>query len=234
MIRLLLVEDDLSVKEMIVDYLSESEEYDITYAKNAEEAMRYLNQAFDVILLDVMLPDGNGVLVCENFRKVQKCPILFISCINDDQVIIDALAHGGDDYITKPFNYVVLDARIKANLRRVRMDQRNTEMQGQTYHKLNVDVENRTIEINGKSMVLGNMEFRILTFFADHPLEYYSSRELYKKLWGKPSLGDTRTVLVHIHNLRKKLESDPANPKIIKSVPGKGYVFDPDGIIKKG
>ena len=73
-------------------------------------------------------------------------------------------------------------------------------------------------------------EGKILTFFIEHPLEYYSSRELYKKLWGKPSLGDTRTVLVHIHNLRKKLETDISDPQIIKSVSGRGYVFDPSGL----
>lgn len=229
MIRLLLVEDDKAVSAMITEYLNQTEEYEITVAQDAQGAFCYINQMFDVILLDVMLPNGNGIELCESFRKIQKCPILFISCINDDQIIIDALAHGGDDYITKPFNSVVLNARIKANLRRVKLDQQDTDSH-QVIHQLHVDYENRTIEVKGKKMVLGNMEFRILTFFMDHPNEYYSSKELYKKLWGKPSLGDTRTVLVHIHNLRKKLETNPTDPKIIKSVAGRGYVFDPDGI----
>lgn len=229
MIRLLLVEDDKAVSAMITEYLNQTEEYEITIAQDAQEALRYINQMFDVILLDVMLPNGNGIGLCERFRKIQKCPILFISCINDDQVIIDALAHGGDDYITKPFNSVVLNARIKANLRRVKLDQQDTDSH-QVIHQLHIDYENRTIDVKGKKMILGNMEFRILTFFMDHPNEYYSSKELYKKLWGKPSLGDTRTVLVHIHNLRKKLELDPADPKIIKSVAGRGYIFEPDGI----
>lgn len=230
MIRLLLVEDDETISQMILDYFKETEEYQITLAKNADDALRYVNQVFDAILLDVMLPDGNGIHLCESFRKVQQCPILFISCINDDQVIIDALAHGGDDYITKPFNYVVLDARIKANLRRVKIDRNKEITLIHRYELLNIDVENRSVDIRGEKIVLGNMEFRILSFFTDHPNEYYSSRELYKKLWGKPSLGDTRTVLVHIHNLRKKLEKDPSDPKIIKSIPGRGYVFDPEGI----
>lgn len=227
MIRVLLVEDDVEVKKMIVEYLQETEEYQITCAKDKNEALCYFNQQFDVLLLDVMLPDGNGILLCEAFRKVQKCPILFISCINDDRVIVEALEHGGDDYITKPFNSNVLDARIKANLRRVKMDQSKNEESYKDFSKLHIDLEKRTLQLENKIMVLGNMEMRILTFFMNHPMEYYSSRELYKKLWGKPSLGDTRTVLVHIHNLRKKLENDPAHPQIIKSVPGRGYVFDP-------
>lgn len=230
MIRVLLVEDDNEVKKMIVEYLQETEEYQVACAKNKNEALSFISQQFDVILLDVMLPDGNGILLCEAFRKVQKCPILFISCINDDHIIVEALEHGGDDYITKPFNSTVLDARIKANLRRVKMDQSKNEENHFDFSKLHIDVEKRTLQFNNKTRILGNMEMRILTFFMNHPMEYYSSRELYKMLWGKPSLGDTRTVLVHIHNLRKKLEVDPSNPQIIKCVPGRGYVFDPTQI----
>lgn len=230
MIRLLLVEDDAEISAIICNYLKQLEEYEIYTANDIDSAQSFLNQIFDVILLDVMLPGGNGIQLCEQFRKIQKCPILFISCINDDQIIFDALSHGGDDYITKPFNNIILDARIKANLRRVNLDKEKTILSEKSYGLLKINQDGKSISFRGKNMILGNMEFRILTFFIEHPLEYYSSRELYKKLWGKPSLGDTRTVLVHIHNLRKKLETDISNPQIIKSVSGRGYVFDPSGL----
>lgn len=230
MIRLLLVEDDKAISEIICRYLLELKEYEIYTAANMDAAHSYLYQNFDVILLDVMLPDGNGIELCEQFRRTQKCPILFISCVNDDQIIFDALSHGGDDYITKPFSNIILDARIKANLRRVSLDKETEMLSEKSYGLLKINRDGKSISLRGKTMILGNMEFRILTFFIEHPLEYYSSKELYKKLWGKPSLGDTRTVLVHIHNLRKKLETDLSDPKIIKSVPGRGYIFDPQGL----
>lgn len=230
MIRLLLVEDDEAISEIICQYLTELEEYEIYSAADIESAQSYLNQNFDVILLDVMLPDGNGIKLCEQFRYTQKCPILFISCISDDQIIFDALSHGGDDYIIKPFNNIILDARIKANLRRVRIDKEKEILSEKSYGLLKINHDGKSISLRNNTMILGNMEFRILTFFIEHPMEYYSSKELYKKLWGKPSLGDTRTVLVHIHNLRKKLEIDPSNPKIIRSVAQRGYIFDPSGL----
>ncbi len=233
MIRLLLVEDDAAISEIISNYLKELEEYEVYLAKNIDSARSYLNQSFDVILLDVMLPDGNGIDLCEQFRLTQKCPILFISCISDDQIIFDALSHGGDDYITKPFSNIILDARIKANLRRVNLDKEKETLSEKSYGLLKISPDGKSISVRDKTMILGNMEFRILTFFIEHPLEYYSSRELYKKLWGKPSLGDTRTVLVHIHNLRKKLEIDASDPKIIRSVPKRGYIFDPSGLEDK-
>ena len=230
MIRVLLVEDDPAVSEIICRYLQETEEYTVTAVPDAESARELAETDCDVILMDVMLPDGSGIRLCEELRTKQKCPLLFISCIDDDSVITDALAHGGDDYIVKPFSNAILDARIKANLRRVRMDQETKPRGPLTCGSLRLDEKKMTVTLRGEEKRLGNMEMRILSFFMQHPGEYYTSAELYRKIWGKPSLGDTRTVLVHIYNLRRKLESNPASPVILRNIPGKGYVFDPSEI----
>lgn len=227
MIRVLLVEDDPAVAEIICRYLRETEEYAVTAVSDIESAEELAKKECDVILMDVMLPDGNGICLCEKLRKQQRCPILFISCIDDDAVITEALAHGGDDYIVKPFSNTVLNARIQANLRRVRMDREQEQQERLICGALTLDEKEMSICVNGEKKPIGNMEMRILSFLMQHPCEYYTSAELYKKIWGKPSLGDTRTVLVHIHNLRKKIEADPSNPAVIRNVQGRGYVFDP-------
>lgn len=231
MIRVLLVEDDPAVADIIQHYLEETEEYVVTTVSDIASAEEIAKTECDVILMDVMLPDGDGIRFCEKLRTQQRCPILFISCIDDDEVITDALAHGGDDYIVKPFSNSVLHARIQANLRRVRMDRERICDNLLSYGMLELDEKSMTIRLRGEEKPLGNMEMRILSFFMQHPGDYFTSSELYKKIWGKPSLGDTRTVLVHIHNLRKKIEENPSRPIIIRNIPGRGYVFDGESLI---
>lgn len=131
MIRVLLVEDDSEVARIIKYYLGEKERYDVVWAKNAEEAVVASHDWFDVILMDVMLPDQSGIELCARLREWHSCPVIFISCLDDSRTIIDALEHGGDDYITKPFDNLVLDARIQANLRRVQMERSDTKIQDQ-------------------------------------------------------------------------------------------------------
>lgn len=226
MIQCLLIEDDQEIAENIKESLENTEEYKVTLVNQCASALAFASVPYDVILLDFMLPDENGLICCKELRKTQHCPILFISCIDDDSIIIEALNQGSDDYLVKPFSIDMLDAKIKANLRRIEIDTIKIKPSIQSLNKLVLDPLNKTMTYNKQTIVLGNMEFRILAFFIEHPHQYYTSKELYKTLWGKPSLGDTRTVLVHIHNLRRKIEKDPAKPYIIKNIQGKGYVFD--------
>ena len=122
MIKLLLVEDDQTIAKIILYYLEQTGEYTITHAKNGGEAIAAARNQFDVILMDIMLPDVNGVELCRSLRAWQHGPILFITCIEDDDMVVEALEAGGDDYLIKPFDNKVLHARIKANLRRVQTD----------------------------------------------------------------------------------------------------------------
>jgi DNA-binding response OmpR family regulator len=225
MTKVLLVEDDPIIADIIIDYLCELEEYQVSVASSAENALALSASPFDVILLDIMLPDQNGIELCSQLRRHLGCPILFISCIDDTDTIVHALEQGGDDYIVKPFNTQILHARIQANLRRIRMDQSPAPISHISYGHICLDLHQTLLNVGGKEYSLSNMETRILAFFMEHPGQYFTSTELYRKIWGKPSYGDARTVLVHIHNIRQKIESDPSNPQILRNLPGKGYIF---------
>ena len=230
MIRVLLVEDDSEVARIIKYYLGEKERYDVVWAKNAEEAVVVSHDWFDVILMDVMLPDQSGIELCARLREWHSCPVIFISYLDDSRTIIDALEHGGDDYITKPFDNLVLDARIQANLRRVQMERSDTKIQDQLVCRgFTLDAAAHTVLRGGRTFSLPPTEFRILSYFMQNPYRYFRSSEVYSLIWGRLSYGDNRAVLVHIHNIRKKIEEDTAHPVYLKSVWGKGYMFDPEG-----
>ena len=136
---------------------------------------------------------------------------------------------GGDDFLAKPYNNKILLARIMANIRRVQMDGAEPSVNGYHCTAFTLDANSHSVEKDGHSVHLADMEYRILTLFVRYPNTFFTANELYQKIWGKDSLGDVRTVQVHIHNLRSKIEPDPAKPVYLKNVWGKGYVFQPEG-----
>lgn len=225
MIKLLLVEDDRTISRIISYHLKETEKYEITCAYNAGEALGASRDKYDVILLDVMLPDVSGIELCEQLRKWHNCPIIFISCLDNSDTIIKALGMGGDDYITKPFDTKVLEARIEANLRRVHMDSYTKKENVLVCGDLRLDAETHTLWRGEKSFRLEMMEYQILAFLMQHPGRVFTAAELYQQVWGKPCYGDARTVTVHIYNLRQKVEEDPKNPVRLTNIWGKGYCF---------
>ena len=232
MIHLLLVEDDQDAARIIKYNLGAEECYDIKWAPDAASALRLSMEHFDVILLDIMLPDDDGIHLCEKLREHHSCPVLFISCLSDSDTIIRALNTGGDDYITKPFDPGVLHARIQANLRRIHIEKRKQNPNQMESGGVKLDAKKRTVTIGEKNIVLLPIEFRILVFLMQNEGTCYRSAELYRYIWGESSYGDNRTVVVHIYNLRKKIEDDPQNPQIIRSIWGGGYCFDPQGKLK--
>lgn len=225
MIRLLIVDDESSLARHIAADLTELDDsYEIKYAETCEEALSYPNCSFDVILLDIMLPDANGIDICPVMRERQNCPILFISCLDDSDSIVHAFEQGGDDYVCKPFDSKVLHARIQANLRRVCLaaESREPSPLAEDYE---FNEMNYSILFKGERISLLPIEFRILSFLIKNSGNYYKSKEIYQIVWGADSFGDIRTVHVHIHNIRKKLHDDPDNPQIIRNERGKGYTF---------
>ena len=127
MIKVLLVEDDTIVAKIILYYLEEEKLYEVKWAKTGGEALARARESFDVILMDVLLPDVNGIDLCEKLREYHDCPILFLSCLDDSDTIVNALQKGGDDFLAKPFDNKVLSARIQANLRRYAANRKNSE-----------------------------------------------------------------------------------------------------------
>ena len=179
--------------------------------------------------MDILLPDTNGVDLCQRLRSWHHCPIIFTSCLDDTDTVVRALEMGGDDFLTKPYHNKVLLARIMANIRRVQMDAAEPNVNGYHCAAFTLDANRHSVEHDGQSIHLADMEYRILSLFVRYPNTFFTANELYQKIWGKDSLGDVRTVQVHIHNLRGKIEPDPAKPVYLKNVWGKGYIFQPEG-----
>lgn len=229
MTNVLLIEDDVEIARIIRYYLGQKDIYQVEWASNAQQAWDKARSGFDVILLDIMLPDSNGIELCTRLREWYGCPIIFISCLGDSDTIIQALERGGDDYIVKPFDNGILHARIQANLRRVRQEKKLKMPSGFACRFFSLDAQNHLLIKEGKKIPLVPMESRLLAFFMQNPNQYFVASELYQMIWGKQSYGDNRTVTVHIYNLRRKLEDDPSQPRFLKNIWGKGYVFDPEG-----
>lgn len=224
MSNVLIVEDDLQICEILEFYLMQSSGYCVTVAHSAEESLKVIEQnSFEIILLDIMLPGMDGIKLCEKLREHVFCPIIFISCLNDDDTVVRAMNMGGDDYIIKPFRAPVLLARIDACLRRSRMQYRGSN--AVTVRDIVLDPSSHAVKKHGGTITLSPTEYQILDFLMRNCGRFVSFDEIYEAVWQKPSLGDVRTLFVHIRNLRKKIEDDPANPYYIKTHLRDGYIF---------
>ena len=227
--RILIVDDDQVNAQIMQYYLDQSGDIETVWAKDAHEAIDACKTPFDLILLDIMLPDINGVELCKHLRERVYCPILFISCISDEDTVIKALETGGDDYLVKPFSCSVLMARISANLRRVEMENQKAARAIVRSEHFVLDTNEHTLRVKDRVFHLSTMEFEVLLYMIRAPYRTLSPEEIYEAVWGTPSYGDVRTVISHVYNLRRKLEDNPQKPRFIRSVRGYGYFFCPDG-----
>lgn len=224
--RTLLIEDDEFISRVLTYYLKDKH-YQVANARTAGEALGLARDSYDVILLDILLPDANGIELCRQLRQWHDCPIIFFSCLDDSETIVRALDAGGDDFLAKPFDNDVLLARIEAHLRRAQGSYRDASPQAIERGPIALDVGRRMLSKNGGEPVrLPPMETRLLAFLMQNEGMYFSSEDLYRHVWGKDSYGDVRTVLVHIRHLRTKLEDDPKNCHYLVNVWGKGYAFE--------
>lgn len=223
--KVLLVEDDWEICDIIKRFITREEKYSIEIVHDAQSALELCKRcSFDIILLDILLPGMDGINLCAQLRRYIYCPIIFISCLNDDDSIIKALQMGGDDYLTKPFKCQVLLARIEAVFRRVHQGKPQIE-QIITIGDLQIDEKYHSVSKAGENKYLSPTEFQILMLMMHNPGRVLDMEEIYQFIWHHPSCGDLRTVKVHIYNLRKKIEKNPSSPEYIKTVKNIGYVF---------
>lgn len=222
---ILVVDDDPDIVEIVTLYLTNTG-YRVYSAPNSAEALIRLQEiTFDLIILDIMLPDLDGTGLCEQIRLSLTCPILFISCMDDEEHILQALHAGGDDYIRKPFYPKELVARVETNLRRVKLERGAGTVPTQIrIRDLVIDKKKYAVYKNGQEIVLSPIEFEILLYMIEHSHKTLHYAEIYKHVWQNDSLGDTRTVMVHVSKLRKKLEENDIE-KYIKTVNRRGYLF---------
>ncbi|PZT53755.1 response regulator transcription factor [Paenibacillus silvae] len=220
--KIMIVDDDRHICEIVQVYC-EREGFISTYSHSGTEAMRLLTSFEpDLIVLDILLANENGIDWCRNARKFTSAPIVFLSSQEEDEVKINALTYGGDDYVTKPFSPGVLIAKIKAHLRRVSSGRKEQllELPG-----LTLDFYTQSVNTGGTPIFLSKKEFGLLSYMAQNVNRVISVDTLFQIIWGMESLEDTRTVAVHISNLRKKIEDDPAEPERIITVRGSGYML---------
>lgn len=224
MYRILLVEDDQDLSTIThASLVHAGHQVDDAFTCAQAEALLASNE-YDVILLDVMLPDRSGDELCRSIREECDCPIIFMSCLEDSDTIVGALRSGGDDYMVKPVRYPELLARVESVIRRVgprKQEQKDTSIL--KLKSFSLDVPHRRILREGESEDLSTIEFSLLRYMIDHPDTLLLYQDLYQNVWSSDSLGDFRTVMVHISNLRKKL--DPEHRGIIETVRGAGYIF---------
>ncbi|CAG7645094.1 Transcriptional regulatory protein WalR [Paenibacillus solanacearum] len=225
--KILLVDDEAEIVELISLYLKK-EGYEVLCSNNGAEALEMAKEHRpDLVILDISLPGMDGIEVCRQLRKSFSTPILFLSCKSDDMDIILGFSIGGDDYITKPFSPGQLVARVKAHLRRSHlMEQHKEDSQHLYFPGLEVDLISRTVKVDSVIAPLSSKEFDLLLHLAKSPGKVLPLEQLYKMTWGVDSNGDTRTLLVHISNLRKKIETNPAEPRYVQTVRGVGYKFN--------
>lgn len=218
----MIVDDDPHICEIVQAYC-DREGFISSYAHSGTDAMKLLASFEpDLIVLDVLLANENGIDWCRNARSYTNAPIVFLSSREEDEVKISALSYGGDDYVTKPFSPGVLMAKIKAHLRRVSTSRREQllELPG-----LTLDFYAQSVNIDSNNVFLSKKEFSLLSYMAQNVNRVVSVDTLFHLIWGMESLEDTRTVAVHISNLRKKIEADPVNPERIITVRGAGYML---------
>jgi len=228
--KILVVDDEKEITELIALYL-EKEGYEVHASDNGEHAVRLAEAIVpDLIVLDVSLGRMDGVEVCRSLRQgaCAEVPILFLSCKSEDADIIRGLSEGGDDYITKPFSPSQLVARIQAHIRRrTREKGQESSVSLLSFPGLEIDFRGMEARLEGQILPLSAKEFELLSVLARQPNRVFPLEELYRRVWQSDSMGDTRTLMVHISNLRKKLEADPARPRWIQTVRGFGYRFCP-------
>jgi DNA-binding response OmpR family regulator len=225
--KILLIEDDVSIAELQRDYL-EINHFNVNIQHTGDAGLQLaLQNHYDLIILDIMLPGVNGFEICKQIRAVKNIPILFVSAKKEDIDKIRGLGLGADDYITKPFSPSELVARVKAHLERYeRLAGGQTKTNTIFVHGISIDKSARKVHINGEEISFTTKEFDLLGFLVMHPNQVLSKEQLYENIWGLESAADVSTVTVHIRKIRGKIERDPAHPKFLETVWGAGYRFN--------
>jgi two-component system response regulator VicR len=223
--KILIVDDEpLIVKGL--KYSLEQDGYETVSAADGEEAVQtFFAGRFDLVLLDVMLPKASGIEVCQRIREKSNVPIIMLTAKGEDMDKILGLEYGADDYMTKPFNILEVKARIKTILRRTGQMNRASDARTITVRDMVINLNNRSVVIDGRDVNLTAKEFDLLQLFAANRGKVFSREALLETIWKYDYLGDLRTVDVHIRRLREKIEKNPAQPEFIFTKWGVGYYF---------
>ena len=229
MYNILVVDDDKEIVNAIEIYLKR-EGYNIIKAYNGEEALEQISKnEIHLIILDIMMPEKDGIETLEEIRKTKTIPVILLSAKSEDYDKISGLDTGADDYITKPFNPLELIARVRSNIRRYvdfgnisKKENRNILKTGQ----LEVDDETKKVTVDGKEIKLTATEYNILKFLLKNKGKVFSISQIYGNVWNEESYGAENIIAVHIRHIREKIEINPKEPKYLKVIWGIGYKIE--------
>ena len=222
----LVVDDEPDIRDVIHVYLR-NEGYQVIEAANGEEALNIIKTtSVQLVILDVMMPIMDGIKACFKIREVSATPIIMLSAKEEDIDKITGLTTGADDYMVKPFNPLELLARVKAQLRRQTLIGKPESNSLILIKDLVIDTSKHSVKLQDNDISLTPLEFSILVLLASHPGQVFSSEKIYETVWKEPYGYSDNTVMVHIRNLREKLEVNPREPHYIKTVWGVGYKID--------
>ena len=225
--KILIIEDDSDIAAIERDYL-EISGYEVEICATGSDGMeKSLSGNFDLIILDIMLPEMDGFEVCKNIRDKIDIPIMMLTARKSDIDKIKGLGFGADDYIEKPFSPSVLVARVKSQLAQYERLKGSADANKIMLGNIILESDTRRVFVNDKEVVLPNKEFQLLEFLMTNANIVFSRETLYDRIWGMNSFGNTSTVAVHINRLREAVELDPAKPKHLITVWGVGYKFKP-------
>ena len=228
MSRILLVEDDPGVRD-IVKIAFEREGMAVEEVGDGESALRRLGsfRSPDLVVLDIMLPGIDGITVCQEIRRTSNVPIVVLTIRDGETSVVVGLEVGADDYVTKPFSPAELVSRVRAHLRRRRMEARDSD-QRLEFPGLVIDLLRRQVWAGEENVYLTATEFEILSFLAAHPGRVFSRYQIMEQLWDGAYFGEAHSTVVHIQHIREKIEPDPKKPHYILTVRSTGYKFAED------
>lgn len=227
MYHILICDDERDIVSALEIYLK-AEGYKIFKAYTGKEALAIMKQEeIHLVLMDIMMPEMDGIYAMTELRKYSNVPVILLTAKGEDTDKVLGLNVGADDYITKPFNPVELQARVKSQIRRY-MQLGSGQAQTNIYSIGGISMNDKLKEVtlDEEPVSLTKIEYNILKFFLQHPGESFSPKEIYKNVWNDSPLGNERTVAVHIRHLREKLEYNPAEPRYLKAVWGRGYKIE--------
>lgn len=223
--KILIMEDDENINQLIKLHL-QKEQYQVIQAFNGLEALEKFDETIDLAILDVMVPKKNGVEVLTEIREISTIPIIFLTAKDEDADKVLALGLGADDYVTKPFSVIELISRVKAHLRRSQQYLGTIKADAAallTNGEIKMDLSTYKVYKDDQEVVVISKEFKLLQFFMENQGRVFTKKQLYENVWEEAYFGDDNTIMVHISRLREKLESNPKEPKLIKTIKGLGY-----------
>ncbi|MGM0882926.1 MAG: response regulator transcription factor [Bacillota bacterium] len=227
--KILIIEDEKDISRILRDYLTKNN-YEAAIAGNGQDGLKIIDLLQpDFIILDIMLPDMDGIDLCREIRERSNVPILILSARGSDTDKVLGLGFGADDYMTKPFSLSELLARINAYFRRYdSMTASSHDPDSLRFGSLMIDKKAYKVTVDGKEVSLSAKEFELLYHLASHKNQVFSKAQLLDSIWGYANYGDENSVTVYIRRLREKLEADPSSPIYLKTVWGVGYKFSVD------